>query len=43
MDMIVPLHGSVGILDELVACGILLAFGLVVFFLTAVFGKSNKH
>ena len=36
------LHGQFGILDELLACGILLAFGLIIFFLAMLFGKGNK-
>jgi hypothetical protein len=44
MTYAVPmLHGSVGWLDELLACGILLAVGLVIFFLTALFGKRSKN
>ena len=43
MALIASLHGQVGYLDELLACGILLAIGLVVFFLTVLFGKTNKN
>ena len=42
MFLAVILHGPVGILDELIACGMILAFGLAAFFLTLVFGKSRK-
>ena len=37
------LHGSVGWLDELLTVGILLVFGIVIFFLTVLFGKKSNH
>lgn len=43
MIAIVYLHGAVGYLDELLTCGVLLAIGLVIFFLIALFGKSAKN
>ncbi|MBI3913925.1 MAG: hypothetical protein HY327_07035 [Chloroflexi bacterium] len=37
-----PLHGNIGFVDELVVCALVLALGLVVFFLAAVFGTREK-
>lgn len=43
MSLIASLHGELGILDELLVCGVLLASGLVIFFLTALFGKRSQN